>query len=177
MIFTLVCAAIAFALLFFDQITKAWAAAENVNRTVISRLLYFKYVKNEGIAFSLFSGNAAAMVFITVLTVVMIAAIAVLYFTVFKNHKPARVALAVVEAGAVGNLIDRLFLGYVRDFIDVSAIGFGVCNIADFCVTFGAIALVFIIVFIGKNAIIPLKKEWREQAKAEAEAEKNKQDE
>lgn len=108
MIFTLVCSAIAFALLFLDQITKAWAAAENVNQTVISRFLYFRYVKNEGIAFGLFSDNAAAMVFITILTVVMIAAIAVLYFTVFKNHKPARVALAVIEAiTRAGETIDE----------------------------------------------------------------------
>ena len=82
--------------------------------------------------------------------------------------------LQVVEAGAVGNIIDRLCLQYVRDFIDVNFIlaKLGrpyVCNIADIYIVFGVIVIAFIILFIGKNAVFPLKKSWREQAKREDE--------
>lgn len=176
MIFMLICAAVMFALLFIDQITKAWAAAGPVNKTIIPKLLYFRYTENQGIAFGQLANYPVAMTLITIFTVVMIALIAYMFFTVFKANKPAQAALVVVEAGAVGNLIDRLVLGYVRDFVDVSSIGFGICNIADFCITFGAIALVFILLFIGKGALFPLKKQWREQAKAEEEAEKKKKE-
>ena len=82
---------------------------------------------------------------------------------------PVRICLATVEAGAVGNIIDRLCLGYVRDFLDVRPIGFGICNIADFYIVFGVIVIAFIILFIGKNAVFPLKKSWREQARKEDE--------
>lgn len=125
---------------------------------------------NPGIAFGIASDNRALMVVITVLTVVMIGAIAALFFTVFKKNKPVQAMLAVIEAGAVGNLLDRLCLGQVRDFIDVRPLGFGICNIADFYITFGAVVLLLFILFIGKHAVFPLKKAWREEAKAEEEA-------
>ena len=97
----------------------------------------------------------------------LIVALAALFFTVFKRNTPARITLAVIEAGAIGNLIDRLALGYVRDMVDVSPLGFGVCNFADFFITFGGVALLIIIAFIGKDALFPLTKKWREEAKAE----------
>ncbi len=177
MIFTLICFAIAVGFVFLDQITKAWAYATQVMQDdYFLGFIRFYYLKdgNNGISFGWFGGNTAAMIAITALTVVMIVAIAVLFFTVFKKNKPAQVALSVIEAGAVGNLIDRVVLGTVRDFVDVSPLGFGICNIADFCVTFGAIALVFIILFIGSHALFPLKERWRAQAKAEAAEEERK---
>ncbi len=177
MIFTLICFAIAVGLVIIDQITKAWAYATQIMQNdFFLGFIRFYYLKggNTGISFGWFGGNTVAMIAITVLTVVMIGVIAALFFTIFKKNKPAQVALAVIEAGAVGNLIDRIVLGTVRDFVDVSPIGFGICNIADFCVTFGAVALIFIILFIGQHALFPLKKEWREKAKAEAAEEEQK---
>lgn len=159
-------------LLFIDLITKAWAEATNVSQTFIPGFMNFRFVKNTGIAFSLFDDNRNAMIFITCLTVVMIVGIGVLFFTVFKKNVPAQIVLAIIEAGAIGNLVDRVCLSYVRDFADVSSIGFGVCNIADFYVTFGAVALVIIILFIGKDAVYPLKKSWREQKQQEEAGQK-----
>ena len=175
---------IMFILLFVDLVTKAWAfhEADGVNDTILSEyflnLVRIHYIENDGIAFSWFGGNEVAMIIFTILTGVMLIAIAAVYFTIFKRNTPVRITLAVIEAGAVGNLIDRLVLGYVRDFIDLQRIGFklgnwdfnfGIANVADFFVVLGAVALVFILVFIGEDALIPLKKSWREAAKKKAE--------
>ena len=90
-----------------------------------------------------------------------------MFFTIFRKNLPVRICLAVVEAGALGNIIDRFCLGYVRDFVDVQPVGFGICNIADFFITGGVVAVVICILFIGKDAVFPLTKKWREEAKHE----------
>ncbi len=172
-LYPILCGIVFVLLLVIDLVSKAWAAnaAGGVEGTLlftlIPHLIYFRYAENTGTAFGMWDDNPTMMAVVTVITVLMIAAVVVLFFTFFKNNRPIRMALAVIEAGAIGNLIDRLFLGYVRDFVDVSAFGFGICNIADFCVTFGAAVLIFCLLFIGKDALFPLKKKWREEAKAQ----------
>ena len=157
-------------LLGVDLATKAWAESTNVRQsTFFLGIVRFYFTKNTGMAFSWFDDNEAAMTVVTVFTGVLIVALAALFFTVFKRNTPARITLAVIEAGAIGNLIDRLALGYVRDMVDVSPLGFGVCNFADFFITFAGVALLIIIAFIGKDALFPLTKKWREEAKAEEE--------
>ena len=162
-------------LLAVDLVTKGWAQRASGDEdgtflfTFIPGLISFRYVKNTGMAFSWLEDNEAAMTVVTVFTGVLIVALAALFFTVFKRNTPARITLAVIEAGAIGNLIDRLALGYVRDMVDVSPLGFGVCNFADFFITFGGVALLIIIAFIGKDALFPLTKKWRDEAKAEEE--------
>ena len=161
------------ALLTVDLTTKAWAASTNIRQSdYFLGIVRFYYTKNYGMAWSMFDDNETAMNIVTAFTVVLILGLGVLYFTLFKKNTPARIVLAVIEAGAIGNLIDRLALGYVRDMVDVSPLGFGVCNFADFFITFGGVIFLFIIIFIGKDALFPLKKEWREEAKREEEAKK-----
>lgn len=170
MIFVLLSGILSLSLLFLDLLTKTLASLllrEGVPRPLIPHFLSLTYTKNDSIAFSP-DLNSTMMALITVLTVAMIVLIAVLFFTYYKKNKAVRVCLAIVEAGAVGNLVDRLCLGYVRDFVDVSAFrpfaflgsgfNFGVCNLADFYITFGAVALLFCILFVGKDALIPLGK-------------------
>lgn len=178
MIISLVSIIVMLVFLFIDQISKAWAYVARISqKDFFLGVIRFSYLPggNKGMAFGIFGTNPTAMKLVTAFTVVMIVAIAVLFYTVFKRNKPAQIALAVIEAGAIGNLIDRCILGTVRDFIDVSPLHFGVCNVADFCVTFGAVALVIIILFIGKSAFFPLKKKWREEAKAEQLAAEEKE--
>ncbi len=164
-------------MLFFDQITKAWAVvaaggSEGFICNVIGDIICFRYSKNTGMAWSAFGDNPVAMQVITWLTVAMMIGMGVLFFTLFKKNRPAQIALAVIEAGALGNFIDRVVFSYVRDFIDVSKLGFGICNIADFCVVFGAIALFIVILFVGKDAVFPhgkYKKLREEEKKAKQE--------
>ena len=162
-------------LLFVDQITKAWAAAENVGQSdYFLGIIRLYYTTNAGMAYSLFASNYTAMVVITILTVFLIIGIGVAFFTVFKDNMPAQMCLAVIESGAIGNLIDRLYFHYVRDFLDISPLHFGNCNPADWCISLGAVALVFIILFIGPTSLFPLTKKWREEAKRMEEEKKKK---
>ena len=163
-------------LLFVDQFTKAWAEAGFVRQSdYFLGMIKINYTQNEGMAFSIFSENETAMVIITILTVFMIIGIAALFFTLFKKNPSAQMCLAIIEAGAIGNLIDRLCLNYVRDFLDISPLHFGICNPADFYITLGAVALVFVIFFIGPSSMFPLTKKWREEAKRlEEEKKKDK---
>jgi len=163
-------------LLFVDQFTKMLTDGFAVRQgKYFLGIIRIYYTRNPGMAFSWFDDNPTIMIVITVITVFLIAGIGAIYFTLFKKNTPARMCLAVIEAGAIGNLIDRLVLGCVRDFLDVSPLHFGVCNPADFFITFGAVALVFIIMFIGPSAVFPMRKKWREEAKRlEAEKESHK---
>lgn len=165
-------------LLFVDQFTKAWAAAAEVHESeYFLGIIKLNFTTNAGMAFSWFSSNDTAMVIITVLTVFMILGIAFLFFTVFKQNPPVQICLAIIESGAVGNLIDRLYFNCVRDFLDITPLHFGVCNPADFCITLGAVALVFMILFIGPSALFPLTEKWRKEAKMlEAERERKKKE-
>ncbi|MGN1077806.1 MAG: signal peptidase II [Candidatus Gallimonas sp.] len=167
-------------LLAIDLITKAWAESSWVSTNYLLGIVALRFTRNQGIAFGIYSDNPTVMVIITVLTGFMIVGIGVLFFTLFKKNTPAQISLAVIEAGAIGNLVDRLCMvdefgqHYVRDFIDITPIHLGVCNIADFCIVLGAVVLVFIILFIGEHAVFPLKKEWREKAKREDEEKERK---
>lgn len=171
---TLICALILFVLLFADQLTKAIAEdAKYIQPDWFLGLVKLDYVQNSGIAFGIGADSPYAMAIFTPLTIAMILGIGVLFFTVFKENLPAGVCLAVIESGAIGNLIDRLILTnaegvhYVRDFLSVTKFLFipaYTCNFADICIVFGAIALVVIILFIGPQAAFPLKKSWRKEA-------------
>lgn len=108
-----------------------------------------------------------AMQFVLYGTVVLVLLIAAMFFTIFRKNLPVRICLAVVEAGALGNMIDRFVLGYVRDFIDVRPIGFNICNIADIFITGGIVAVLVCVLFIGKDAVFPASRKWREEAKRE----------
>ena len=153
-------------LLLIDQLTKAWAAAGFVRQSdYFLGLNRVSYAENHGMAYGIFDDNRAAMIAITVLTVFMIIGIVIIFFTLFKKNKPAQMCLAIIEAGAIGNLIDRLYFGFVRDFLDMHPMGFGVCNPADWCISLGALALVIVILFIGPTSMFPLTRKWREEAK------------
>ena len=104
-------------------------------KTIIPEILSFTYVQNEGAAFGILQG---ARVFFLIMTIVVF--FGVLYY-IIKTHPQSRLeklALAFMAGGAAGNFIDRLYFGYVRDFILVDFIEFPVFNVADCFVCIGA---------------------------------------
>ncbi len=158
-----------------DQLTKLLAfyflPSVSSYQPIIEGWLGFSHVENDAIAFGFGSGNRTFMIVIMIVTAFLMVGIPFLSLTVFKKNRPAQVCLAIIEGGAVGNFIDRLFVknaqgvAVVRDFVDLTRFGFANCNVADFFITLGAVALVIILLFIGPQAAFPLKKEWREEAK------------
>lgn len=103
----------------------------------IPHVMELTYVQNTGAAFSLFSGHTWALGIVSLLVSLVLAA--ALMKPVFR-HPVGRTCLAVVLAGAVGNLIDRFALGFVTDMFRTLFIRFAVFNVADICVVTGGIA-------------------------------------
>lgn len=115
---------------------------------VIKNILRFSYVENRGAAFGML--RDARWVFITV-TVISVAAI--VWWMVFRRPESRllRVSLLLILSGALGNLIDRVMLGYVTDMIDVAFIDFPVFNFADCCVVVGAVLFAIYVLFVYKE--------------------------
>lgn len=117
--------------------------------TVIDNILDFTYVKNYGVGFGALSGQR--WLFMTLSAVLIIAMI----FAVIKfkgQSKLFDVVLGLLIGGGIGNMIDRIKLGFVIDFVDVTLFPFWkwVFNIADCAVTVGAILLVIYLLFYDK---------------------------
>lgn len=128
-------------LLAVDQVTKG-AVLEKLKPigavTVVPGLLEFSYVENEAAAMGLFGGLIWLVVLVTVATC---AAILVLLFR-YKGHTFfSYTTSALLLAGGIGNLLDRIRYGYVVDFIHVLFFQY-VFNFADCCVTVGAACFV-----------------------------------
>ncbi len=102
-------------------------------------LFQFRYTENTGAAFSSFSDNTAVL---SVFTGVILLAAVILLLThkIKSNFVNACIILAC--AGGLGNLIDRIRLGFVVDFIEPLFIDFAVFNFADCCITVGAFLLI-----------------------------------
>jgi len=102
--------------------------------TVIGGLLELSYVENTGAAFGLFKDF---MWFVVIVTVIAFFVIAILLFR-YRNHTCfSYIACALLIAGGLGNLADRIFYGFVVDYIHVMFFGY-IFNFADCCITVGA---------------------------------------
>ena len=103
----------------------------------IPHIMELTYVKNTGAAFSMFAQHTWILALIsTVLSVVLAVAI----WKNFFRHPLGKVCLTMLLAGAVGNLIDRVFRGFVVDMFSTTFMNFAVFNVADICVVVGGIA-------------------------------------
>ena len=115
----------------------------------LPHVLQFTYVQNTGAAFSLLEEHTWVLTLISLGASILLA---VLLFKKVFPHPFAMTCLSVVLAGAVGNLIDRAFLGYVTDMFQTLFINFAVFNVADICVVCGGIAFcVYYLLFHGKE--------------------------
>ena len=111
----------------------------------IPGLIRFEYHKNTGMAWGLFSNATWVFVVITIVTGGLI--VFILLKTLKTMPRNLQLGLALVLSGAIGNLIDRVALGYVRDFIAFDFINFPVFNFADSCITVGAVLLIVSVLF------------------------------
>lgn len=115
---------------------------------IIKNILRLTYVENRGAAFGIMQNSR--WFFIT-LTIVLSAVMA--YFLFFKKNesKLFNLSLTLILSGAVGNLIDRVLLGYVVDMFEVTFINYPVFNFADCCVVVGAVLFCVYVMFIYKE--------------------------
>ena len=133
-------AIIAAALVAVDQLVK-YLVMTNIpfgeHVPLIPYILDLTYVTNTGAAFSSFSGHTWALALVSLVMSVLLAL--ALWKGLFK-HPFGKLALTLLLAGAVGNLIDRVFRKFVVDMFNVLFMNFAVSNVADICVVVGGIA-------------------------------------
>ena len=133
----IVLAAAADQLIKYAVLHSSLAAGETV--TLIPHVLQLRYVENTGAAFSLLSDHT---VLLSVVTAAVIAAGVVLILSGRIRSRFLSVVIACVLAGGLGNLIDRIFRGFVVDYIEVLFVNFAVFNFADCFVTVGEFLLI-----------------------------------
>lgn len=129
-------------ILAIDQVTKYFAKSylyPDKAKDFIKGFIEFRYAENTGVAFSMLSGGRIFFIILT--TVVVIACLIYMYLKCQKNLW-LYWTIGVLSAGAIGNLIDRIYLGYVVDFINPIFVNFAIFNIADCAITLGAISLI-----------------------------------
>lgn len=130
--------------LVLDQLTKFMVQNSAVLQTqsipVIPGFFYLTYVKNTGAAWSAFADKTQLLALVSAVAV----GVMLWYVITRKPKKWILFALALMIGGAAGNMIDRIWLGYVRDFFDFYPFGynFPVFNVADIAVTIGVIMLI-----------------------------------
>ena len=148
----LLAAAVFAAAVVLDQMTKAAAVKALAGGSIplIKGVLEFLYVENRGAAFGIFQNGTW---FFTLTAIAAIAILTVIYVKCpgAKRYLFLRICLVLIGAGAAGNLIDRVCLHYVRDFIYFSLIDFPVFNVADIYVTVCTFGLALLILFYYKE--------------------------
>ena len=144
-----------------DQLSKLYAL--NVIKpqgtiTVIDNFYYFTYVENRGAAFGIMQNQ---QMFFVIVTLLIFAAFGYVLKKYKIEGKLFFAAVVLIFGGGVGNLIDRIFRGYVVDFLQFSFFP-PVCNLADYFISVGAVLLIISVLFCKKN--IAKREPEREEA-------------
>lgn len=167
-------AVIAFVLVLLDQMTKYLAIVNlkgNPAVVLIEGVLELQYVENRGIAFSLFQ-DRKILILITGFCVLAVILYFLLKIPEEKKFRIVHILMAVLIAGAVGNIIDRIRFDFVVDFISFVLINYPVFNVADCFIVVSAIILFFLFMFVYKDeelTFLSLKKAQRQETPLNAE--------
>ena len=151
-------------LIVFDQWTKYLAVEHLMNKEpfiIIDGVFQLRYLENRGAAFGMMQGQQTFFLITGIIAVIVLAYV---YFKLpwEKRFLPLRAVAMFIAGGAVGNMIDRVALGYVVDFFYFELIDFPIFNVADIYVTVGVALLIIFVLFYYKeddfDAIFPPKK-------------------
>ena len=115
---------------------------------ISSTFVNLTLVHNTGAAFSILQGSTKLLIVFSIVALVMI------LFYVIRNleniSKKAIFSLSMLGAGVVGNLYERLFLGYVRDFFDLKFFNFPIFNVSDIFISVSVFCIILLILFSRK---------------------------
>lgn len=158
------------AVFMIDQTSKAWAVRRlrfGGDREIIPGFLNFAYAQNTGVAFSMLDeGGDTGRWGLSV--VAFVAAALVLYFFWKTPRSDDRIlgALALLLAGIIGNVVDRVRLGFVVDFIDVQfgSWHYPTFNVADAAICIGAGLLILDMFFSKKKEMKPAENDLENNA-------------
>ena len=156
MISVILTAAAILALIGIDQAIKLWAIANLQGQPARPFLqlgsldwMHLRYMENSGAAFSMLSGSRG---FLVIFAVIMSAVCLYILNRFGRTRRWVRIAMPLVVAGGLGNVIDRLFRGgRVVDYLDFQLCNFAVFNFADICVTVGVGIVIIGLLFLEKE--------------------------
>ena len=135
----------ALTIILFDRVTKIFFSkillyGESI--PVLEKVFHFTLVHNTGIAFGLFKDQGIVFIVVPVIAIIL------LFFNLYYYKQNGEVlsrgyiiAFSLILGGAIGNLIDRIYFGYVIDFLDFRI--WPVFNIADSAITIGAVVIAY----------------------------------
>ncbi|MBD5585395.1 MAG: signal peptidase II, partial [Clostridia bacterium] len=155
-----------------DLLTKHFEVEYCWELTIIPNVVVIHHgVPNYGVAFGLHLGQIPILIITFILLAVMVFA----FIFMPNRFIILKVAISLVIAGAIGNIVDRIALGYVRDWFGLWMFGkIAYCNFADFWIVIGAILAVIDLMFINEYSVFPLTKKSKEIQKAKKEEEERK---
>lgn len=139
--------------IFFDQFTKLLAVKHLKNKnsiSIIENVFQLHYLENRGAAFGMLQNQKVLFV---IIGIVILIAVILCYVRLPHNRHflPLRICMLFIAAGAIGNMIDRIRLDYVIDFLYFELIDFPIFNVADIYVSVSAVLLVLLILFYYKE--------------------------
>jgi signal peptidase II len=147
-------AVIASLVVIADQFSKWWiianlAPGESLIDTGFFRIVH---VQNTGAAFGIFKGYSLLFTIIDFIGIIVFLWLALVlrHRWPFLDRMPVRSGIGLILGGTIGNLIDRLHLGQVTDFLDFRI--WPTFNVADASITVGVILLAFCIIILAKSA-------------------------
>ena len=158
-------------LVLVDLLTKIFEEKYNWNFTVIPHFIEVESgSRNPGCAFSFLAEASWGQPFLIAMTFILLAVIIALFIFIPERFTVLKVAICLITAGAIGNLIDRIAYREVRDFVGVNMFGNMVsCNFADFWITFGTVLAVIDMLFLNEWSVFPLTKKAKAAQKAHEE--------
>ena len=134
-----------------DQFTKFLAVAKLMPKgtfPIIKEVFHLTYLENKGAGFGVFANHTHLL---SIASIVIVAAVLAYVLVKRPKDKLLNLSLMFMIGGAVGNLIDRVTLGYVVDFLDFRLINFPIFNVADCFITVGAVMLAVYIIFFSEK--------------------------
>lgn len=140
-------------LIALDQVTKYWARTSLQKEgpiSIIPGVLKLQYHENTGAVWGIMTGKTEIL---TIISLILLFLLLFVYFRIPQNKRllPVQIIWLFITAGAIGNLIDRITLKYVVDFVYIELIDFPIFNIADNYITLSSILLLILGIFYYKE--------------------------
>lgn len=142
------------ALVALDQYTKYLAVIHLKDKPafiIFNGILELNYLENKGAAFGMLQNQKAFFIFVAIVILSVIGYV-LLKTPDNKKYRILHLLLSLIAAGAIGNMIDRIRLNYVVDFIYFVLINFPIFNVADIYVTVSTAVLVIMLLFVYKES-------------------------
>lgn len=141
-------------ILILDQVSKFLAVnyvKPQISIPLIENVFHLTYAENTGAAFSILSNKIPLLSIMTTIFIIGLLIYLHMLISKKKGFQLLTLSLSFIIGGALGNLIDRIRLGYVVDFFDFRLINFAIFNVADCFIVVGSILLIILIIIDEKK--------------------------